>query len=40
MTVMLGDNNLPVGATLDNWSIDAAELASSITDMIMQGVSA
>jgi AcrR family transcriptional regulator len=42
MTVMLGGiiTSLWGPITLDNWSIDAAELASSITDMIMQGVSA
>lgn len=42
MTVMLGGiiTSLWGPITLDNWSIDAAELASSITDMIMHGVSA
>jgi AcrR family transcriptional regulator len=42
MTVMLGGiiTSLWGPITLDNWSIDAAELAASIADMIMRGISA
>ncbi len=42
LTVMLGGiiASLWGPITLDDWSIDAAELAASIADMIMRGISA
>jgi len=42
LTVMLGGiiASLWGRITLDDWSIDAAELAASIADMIMRGISA